>query len=85
MFNINFEQLWLKWVNLKHPTIVIGSDDYNRLRKAFYCGGYIFARLVMQTPNGLLGEILPDVYAQLDAEIRRENRETLKPRSTLNT
>lgn len=76
---IQFEQLWLKWCKIKHPTIVIGSTHYNQLRKAFYCGAFVFCKLLMNTPNAIVDYIMPDIMDQISLEIKREDKEALTP------
>lgn len=80
---IQFEQLWLKWCKIKHPTIVIGSTHYNELRKAFYCGAFVFCKLLMNTPHAIVDYIMPDIMDQINAEIKREDKETLVPKISI--
>lgn len=77
---IQFEQLWLKWCKLKHPTIVIGSQHYNELRKAFYCGAFVFCKLLTNTPNAIFDHVMPNIMDQIESEIKREDKEVLTPR-----
>jgi len=74
------ESLWLEFVKHKWPNIVIGSEEYNARRKAFYVGGLMILGMIQKTPSKLFNEVFSQLAGEIKAEVKREEHEIVTNR-----
>lgn len=73
------EGTWLEFCKIKWPTLVIGSEEYNARRKAFYAGGLVVLGIITKVPNSMLERTVMQINGELKAELKRGEAEIIKP------
>ena len=78
------EKLWLAISKQKWPNLVIGSDDYNMRRKAFFMGCLTVVGIICKVPDRLLPTIIPKISTELRTELNRGESNIIDDHAKLN-
>lgn len=68
------ESLWLEFVKHKWPNLVVGSEEYNARRKAFYVGAFTVLGLFQKMNDSGISHIIQEI----SAEVKRGESEITK-------
>lgn len=71
------EKIWLEFCKIKWPTLVIGSEEYNARRKAFYVGMFSAMGIIAKTPESAMDTIVTKIFKEASAEVKRGDAEVL--------
>lgn len=72
------EQLWLKVFKIRWPNLVIGSEDYNHRRKAFFMGCMTILTIISKVPDSALPIIINRCADELKNELGRNDENLLQ-------
>lgn len=75
------EKIWLEFCKIKWPNLVIGSEEYNARRKAFFIGMFTLMGIVIKTPDSAMGVVISKIRDELATEVKRGDSEVLSAKA----